>query len=346
MWYKFKFLLIGLVAVALIGCSDDSGKEEEEKNIPEGKWSMLQFGFPDTLRSMFVTFDSKTEETYVGLGRCACIGDASDPATWHIGECRDLWRYSQYLGWKRMSDFPGQARFGAVAFVIGNYAYVGLGMQEMSPVHAREYFKDFWRYDMGKDEWEEVQYAFPGNPRVHAVAFSINGKGYVGMGKKEDWNIVKDFYEFDPETGWKEILFPGDSRYGATAFAVDEKGYIGLGNSGSKPIVDFYRFDPTDGSWTAITTTSEYQPMARYFAAASVLYKGDEPYVYIMGGLDSDGQKLTACWGYDPRNNKWMQVTPLPDGLGACAALTPLKNEMVLLNNEGEMNGHIFSIGE
>ena len=341
-----KCLLISLIAIFLFGCSDDSGKEEEVK-IPEGKWSILEFGFPDTLRSMFVAFDSQVEESYVGLGVASSyLTDPSDITTWHAGERRDIWRYNPYNGWKRMADFPGEARFGVVAFVIGNKAYVGLGMRGPSIAYGREYFSDFWRYDMVNDVWEEVQYVFPGDPRAYAVAISVNGKGYVGTGTTRDQKTVKDFYEFDPETGWKEILFPGDSRYGATAFAIDGKGYVGLGTSGSKAIVDFYRFDPTDGSWTAITTKAEYQPMARYFAASSVLYKDKEPYVYIMGGLDSDGQKLTECWGYDPRNNKWMQITPLPDGLGACAALTPLKNEMVLLNSEGEMNGHIFSIGD
>lgn len=42
----------------------------------------------------------------------------------------NLWQYKRttdYIGWDKMKDFPGNSKIGAIAFVIENKAYVGLG---------------------------------------------------------------------------------------------------------------------------------------------------------------------------------------------------------------------------
>lgn len=69
-------------------------------------------------------------------------------------------------------------RYSAVAFQIGNYAYVGSGSDAYeNPL------TDFWRYDPSDDSWTEIVPLPIG--RVSAVAFAIDGTGYVGTG----WEI-------------------------------------------------------------------------------------------------------------------------------------------------------------
>lgn len=51
--------------------------------------------------------------------------------------------------------------------------------------------------------WGSGASGFPG--RYRGVAFSANGKGYVGTGQTEFGN-VQDFHEFDPATnGWTRL---------------------------------------------------------------------------------------------------------------------------------------------
>src|SRR5205823_2846144 len=99
--------------------------------------------------------------------------------------------------------------------------------------------------------------SFPGSARSGAVAFTLNGKGYVGNG----YNIVngsnhplRDFWEFDPAGGtagtWKRIAdfgspnvlaqdTVGTRRYGCGAFTVQNRAFVGWG-------VDVNNFDYKD----------------------------------------------------------------------------------------------------
>ena len=46
----------------------------------------------------------------------------------------NLWQYKRttdYIGWDKMKDFPGNSKIGAIAFVIENKAYVGLGRSQL-----------------------------------------------------------------------------------------------------------------------------------------------------------------------------------------------------------------------
>ena len=68
--------------------------------------------------------------------------------------------------------------------------------------------------------------------RTQAVAFSVNGKGYVGTG----FNIgsggtLDDFEEYDPILdSWTSIAsFPGGPRTLAVGIAIGSKGYVGTG---------------------------------------------------------------------------------------------------------------------
>lgn len=98
-----------------------------------------------------------------------------------------------------MKDFPGKPRIGAVAFTIKDKAYIGLGK---SITDEKEYYKDFWVYDATSNSWDSLTFEFPGDAVVDAVAFSLNGMGYVGTGLKANGLYSGEFYQFDPQYGW------------------------------------------------------------------------------------------------------------------------------------------------
>ena len=132
--------------------------------------------------------------------------------------------------WVKVSDYEGDTRTGAVSFVIGDFAYVGLGTD------GDDYFTDFWRYDPSRNFWEEIA-PFPGIGRISAVAFATDGNGYVGTGFNEDLETEElgDFWKYDPTSDeWTEIApFGGSERYSAVAFSVNGQGYVGTGYDGS-----------------------------------------------------------------------------------------------------------------
>ncbi|MDO4462339.1 MAG: hypothetical protein Q4C30_07585 [Bacteroidia bacterium] len=108
--------------------------------------------------------------------------------------------------------FAGSERGGAVCFTIDNVAYIGTGANTINPEN-RDRYTDFFtcRPVLGQGNGT-IAYSAPGaiapmpkynkdgvtSARNGAVAFALNGKGYVGTGYN-GITYLKDFWEFDPE---------------------------------------------------------------------------------------------------------------------------------------------------
>src|SRR5687768_12136420 len=75
--------------------------------------------------------------------------------------------------WIPVSAFPGDNRDDATGFSIGQFGYVGTGMNS-----GFQLTKDFWRYDPLADSWTQVA-DFGGTSRQYCVSFTINNTAYV-----------------------------------------------------------------------------------------------------------------------------------------------------------------------
>jgi len=143
---------------------------------------------------------------------------------------------------------------------------------------------------------------FEGSARDNAVSFTLNGKGYVGLGSN-DTTLFNDFWRYDPATYvWTKIAdFGGAARRNAVAFVLDGKAYVGLGQSGIYPDFtnhkDFWVYDPVADSWTE---TTEFAGTARYKSVAFT--QGDKG--FVMLGRDESGYPKDV-WAFDPVSKQW-----------------------------------------
>lgn len=148
-----------------------------------------------------------------------------------------------------------------------------------------------------------------GTDRSNAVAFEINGLGYLGTGF-DGTNRLKDFWVYDPVTnGWSQVAdFSGPARSEAIGFSVLGKGYIGLGYDGVTLYKDFYEYDPSTNAWTAksdfgTTLPAQTHPVTgRYGAVAFAI--GNYGYV----GTGYDGTTKNDFYKYDPAADIWSPV--------------------------------------
>lgn len=208
--------------------------------------------------------------------------------------------------WVKKSDFEGLPRGSAVSFVIGDNAYLGLGYNDDDD---NEYLNDFWKYNPAIDRWDRIA-DFPGGGRIAAVAFSINGKGYVGTGYDGN-NKLKDLWEYDPETNtWtQKDDFVGGARYKAVGFSLGSYGYIGTGyGDDSVDKIDFYKFDPTAAAgsqWEKVQSIGG----SKRRGATAFTYNGK---AYVCTGINN-GVFLTDMWEYDPTADSWTKKTALDD---------------------------------
>lgn len=229
----------------------------------------------------------------------ACGGDSEDEL---IGN------------WVKRGDFSGPDRAFAASFVIGNKGYVIGGVNSGS----KERRKDVYEYTLsdpanGVGSWIRVD-DFPGDGREQAVAFTINGIGYVGTGWNGEDNVYKDFWAYNPATRtWSAIAPLPDkaaARYNAVAFSLDGRGFVGTGfTAGADQMVlnDFWAYDPGTDSWAPVTG---YGGSKRRGATAFILNDGQKDYAYVCTGYNtSDGSSVADMWRFGGVNS-----SPDPDG--------------------------------
>ncbi|WKN45998.1 Kelch repeat-containing protein [Tunicatimonas pelagia] len=119
--------------------------------------------------------------------------------------------------WTQKNDFPGREHRNAALFIIDDQVYIGLDAQTVVSADSLATKKQLWRYDTPNDTWI-AEGRFPGEPREQTVAFSANGKGYMGGGRDHT-----DFWEYDPIT--KEWTPKAEASGAELSFSVNNRGY-------------------------------------------------------------------------------------------------------------------------
>ncbi|MEO0338522.1 MAG: kelch repeat-containing protein [Bacteroidota bacterium] len=283
LWIVPLLLMSGL----LTGCLND---DDDDDLL--GNW-IKRSDFEGVTRSGAVSF-TLGDFAYVGLGY-----DGDD-------YLKDFWRYDPNSDfWQRVDDFPGLGRTAAVAFSVDGKGYVGTGFNG----DLDEEFADFWSFAPNApvgQMWERKA-DFQGSARYNAVAFALNGKGFVGTGY--DGNYLKDFYQYLPENdSWEQIISIGGSkREAAISFVIDNKAYVGTGRSNGVYEFDFWSYDDGTGTWTRLLDIDEeddYQ-IDRHGAVAFEM----DGFGYVATG--STGATLNTVWEYNPGDDTWEEKTEI-----------------------------------
>ncbi len=211
----------------------------------------------------------------------------------------DWWEYDPGTNaWSQKADYAGGPSYHSAGFTIGNYAYVGTG--RISPT-SNTLTTAFYRYDPASNTWI-TRASLPGTARRGAVAFALNGYGYLGTGETNTGDTAT-FYQYNPATdSWVAIAtFPGGARNSAVAFSIGGYGYVGTGNAvGSQK--DFWQYNPALNQWVqkADVGTTNRQEATGF----SLNGKG-----YIGTGADfSSGNNFGDMWEYNVTTNTWTQI--------------------------------------
>lgn len=199
--------------------------------------------------------------------------------------------------WVQLKDFPGGFGWSEPSvFVIDNKAYFGTGEQNGTLQNK------FWVYNPIMDSWKKLK-DFPGVLRRQSTSFSINDKGYMGLGRVNIFPYqLNDFWEYDPITdNWVEVMpFPERRSDHEPSFVLQEKGYVFLSDKNQ-----LFSFDPNQGNWTS---TGLFEVLnRRNYAVTFVL----EENAFIATGR-SRSSGTNEFWRYDLINNEWIQKTAFP----------------------------------
>lgn len=219
--------------------------------------------------------------------------------------------------WTKKADFTGLKRERAVAFSIGDFGYLGTGVDTAETV-----LNDFWKYDPTTDVWTQIA-DIPGIRR-NAVAFTIAGFGYVGTGMDSvtatafGASTLSDFWQFDPTANsWtQKASYPGNfgtGLYFATGFAIDSKGYICGGKMGPNNYSNqLWEYKPSLDVWTQL---SNFPGGVRYQLSSFVVdFKA-----YVGLGTDQDLYRKDL-WEFNATTNQWTAMADFPASERASAS--------------------------
>lgn len=244
----------------------------------------------------------------------------------------------QFNTWTKKSDFMAGKRERAVAFSIGDFAYVCSGIDT-----AETLLKDLWQYNPQLDTWTQKA-DLPGLARRDAVAFSINGKGYVGTGMDNAnallGNKLKDFWEYDPNnnTWTQKADFPGSGANGiyfATAFAADNKGYVCGGKWGPSLYSNqLWEYKPTIDQWIQ---RANFPGGVRYQLSSFSI----GAYGYVGLGANQDIFKKDF-YRYNPGSNQWTQIADcIASERGSACAFSLDNRGFICLGTNGGLLGDL-----
>jgi N-acetylneuraminic acid mutarotase len=177
--------------------------------------------------------------------------------------------YTQNGNWVARATWPGvQMGFG-VCFVANNQAYVGLGINPLTPNQRLATFYKYTPsplpstatnvptlYDSAYGTWTAVA-DFIGSARSNAVAFAVQNIGYVGSGVGNDgFTPLADFYSYNPgSNSWSQIDSIHDNnrsypRFDAVAWGFDTVGYVLTGTDNNYYFSDVWKYSPATGHWS------------------------------------------------------------------------------------------------
>ncbi len=148
---------------------------------------------------------------------------------------------------------------------------------------------------------------FPAEPRDQGISFSINGKGYVGLGRGQinNYAFLNDLWEFDPITeSWTaKAGFPGVHGYEVAAAATtnDNAYLIAQGNQ-------LWEYDPSQDSWKRKADYPGGVAGDRFIISI-------DDRIYVGGGYL--GSTSFEFWEYSPASNAWLRRANTPGYLNA-----------------------------
>lgn len=216
--------------------------------------------------------------------------------------------YTNSGNWVSRATFSGVAMGEGACFVINNEAYVGTGINPLTPnVKLTTMFKYSeakipatpYGYDSAYGAWTSVT-DFPGQPRSNAVAFAIGGTtGYLGGGLANDgFTPLEDYYSYTTGGGWTQIdslvdqYGNGHPRFDAVAFGLDTTGFVLTGTDNYNFYNDIYRYSQSTNTWIALPA----MPGSKRSAAITWVYNNAG---YLVTGYTNGSKWATGTQCYD-----------------------------------------------
>jgi hypothetical protein len=179
---------------------------------------------------------------------------------------------------------------------------------------------------------------------AEGIAYLYGGTtGGIGPdGEPAAGSTLGDLWAYDlAADSWEPVVGTSQppARSGQAASWVDGVGMVVVGgrDDSGKPLADVWRFDPSDGSWRALSPAGT-RPAARQGACAATAADGR---LWVSHGLGARGP-LDDTWRYEVQAKRWrkLDATKPPSARSGQACWIDAAGRFVLF---GGRNGDTFA---
>jgi N-acetylneuraminic acid mutarotase len=206
--------------------------------------------------------------------------------------------------WVSKGDLTNGLSYSA-CFTLGDYGYLVGGSND------NDFTNSTWEYDVSNDVWTQVA-NLGVTSRFGGIGFSVNGKGFAGMGVDINDNILTDLHEYNPFANtWSSKTNIPQGRFAAAVMVEGNRVFVA---SGCNDIInltvlkDVWEYNEANDTWSS---RSPLPGSARY-AASGFSCNGA---CYLFGGASADADTIfNELWLYNPSSDAWLQQNSLPSG--------------------------------
>ena len=219
-------------------------------------------------------------------------------------DTNDFWCYNTVTNiWTCLAEIPNELGTKGISFAVNGKGYIGLGALGGG---QKNFKKAFYEYDFTKNKWSEKA-SFPGDARVDAASFTINNKGYAGLGYAGHYS--DDFYEYDPlKDKWKQIAnFVGGPVSSPVGISTGTKGFIVGGDKGSNNQKFVYEYLPRENKWLR---RSDLPCYARYNLSGWAI--DSNLFIAGAGGAEGGSVRFRDFFLYTISKDKWTTIPDYP----------------------------------
>ena len=169
--------------------------------------------------------------------------------------------------------------------------------------------------------------------RYGGIGFSINNKGYAGLG----WNPYekKDIWEYDTTSDqWTYLTdYPGKGSAYVTSFVIGNIAYIGLSSMDINR--EFYKYDPSTNQWGKL---KNFVGGGSLNSCSFVINNT----AFIGGGATNNN----AFWKYNTSKDIWTEVASIPLPICLVAKSFSVLNKGYVITELGDNSNRLNQVWE
>jgi len=210
----------------------------------------------------------------------------------------DLWEYniaSDQWNQTLIMSFIGAARVYPSVFTIGNIAYVGMGLQSYTVAP----FKDLYQFSADFRKWGQITIPDNFDERYKAVAFSLNGNGYIIGGLSSNDAELNDVWQYNPNGDvWEQKNNFPVNLYGGISIYDNNRAFAGFGEN-SESTRTLWEYDQAADKWNEFAKLPDEETTA---ISSGVIVKNT---IYVVDGKYS-------IWALNMSDTTWTKKSDLP----------------------------------